>query len=360
MPNARPTPDCNRSRRALTLVELPFDKLRVVSKIKRRAFTLVELLVVIAIIGVLVSLLLPAVQAARESARRATCQNNLKQIGLGLINFEGTHKAFPVGSRVNNSGGFYSLGLSWWVDLLPQIEEKSLHDNLDLFSPNNGWLIFNSTNAQALDGKTISVMFCPSSPVPALYPTGASTTVMMPSYVGIAGATNDDSFSESRTSVCCVPRNDGEIAAGGLLVPNAAIRRKTILDGLTLTLAVGECSDYAFDASGNKYRLDGGFNAGFITGTAGLGTPPNYFPSIIAPPAWNITTIRYSPNMRDYSQPGLADVHGANNPLTSAHLGGVNSLYADGAVHFTTNAIDVRTLKCLATRDDGGVISNAP
>src|SRR5262245_26234261 len=86
----------HRSRRAFTLVELPYGKLRVVSKRKGRAFTLVELLVVIAIIGILVALLLPAIQAARESARRAQCTSGVKNVALALLNYHDVKKEFPA------------------------------------------------------------------------------------------------------------------------------------------------------------------------------------------------------------------------------------------------------------------------
>ena len=101
---------------------------------KRRGFTLVELLVVIAIIGVLVALLLPAVQAAREAARRMQCSNHLKQIGLGLQNYHDTFNAMPYGVRSRTAGvgnwtGTY--GPSWYVSLLPFVEQKNLSDQME-------------------------------------------------------------------------------------------------------------------------------------------------------------------------------------------------------------------------------------
>ena len=90
----------------------------------RRGFTLVELLVVIAIIGILIALLLPAVQAAREAARRTECTNNMKQIGLALHNYHGPHRTFPPGGMVSN-------GLSYIVMLLPYMEQKALYDRFD-------------------------------------------------------------------------------------------------------------------------------------------------------------------------------------------------------------------------------------
>ncbi len=97
----------------------------------RNGFTLVELLVVIAIIGILVALLLPAIQAAREAARRSQCSNNLKQIGLAVLNFESTNKRFPAGSTTKGaaiSGPYWS---TWTIDILPFMEETALHDLWD-------------------------------------------------------------------------------------------------------------------------------------------------------------------------------------------------------------------------------------
>src|SRR3954447_14026210 len=102
----------------------------------RRAFTLVEVLVVIAIIGILIALLLPAVQAARESARRMQCQNNLKQIGLALLNYESNHKNFPAGyiSDIDANGTDTGPGWGWAALIVPQMEESGLytiiHQNL--------------------------------------------------------------------------------------------------------------------------------------------------------------------------------------------------------------------------------------
>jgi prepilin-type N-terminal cleavage/methylation domain-containing protein len=129
--------------RGFTLVELSFGKLRIVSKRKREAFTLVELLVVIAIIGILVALLLPAIQAAREAARRTQCKNQVKQFILAMHNHENALKAFPSGGsypwpRIENyvnprnspNGVPYSLGeqgLSWAYQILPYLEEGAVH-----------------------------------------------------------------------------------------------------------------------------------------------------------------------------------------------------------------------------------------
>ena len=116
---------------ASTLVEMP-----AVSKRERAAFTLVELLVVIAIIGVLVALLLPAVQSAREAARRTQCNNNLHQIGLALHNYESSYMVFPAGGLYSRGGGY---GHSWWIRILPFAEETAVYDKFDQNGNANGY-----------------------------------------------------------------------------------------------------------------------------------------------------------------------------------------------------------------------------
>ena len=128
-------------------------------------FTLVELLVVIAIIGILVSLLLPAVQAAREAARRAQCSNNLRQIGLALLNYESSHRALPAGTwidfwRPDNCGGD-CRGTSFYISVLPFFEEGALEELYD-YRGWNGWLGLPSEVQSRLSDARIGVYVCPS------------------------------------------------------------------------------------------------------------------------------------------------------------------------------------------------------
>ena len=317
------------------------------------AFTLVELLVAIAIIGTLVAILLPAISAARESARRSSCINNIRQVGIALQNHESVHKALPVGARAN-----IDLGTSWWVDLLPFLESTAVYERLDLKGINTGSVFFNTQNGPAIDRVLLSVMRCPSTPVEPFWPVN-NYQVMMPSYVGISGSSDRGGFPESRINDCCAYKNPGRISGGGLLIANRAIRAKQVTDGLSSTLLVGETSDFAVTVQGKTRRVDGGFPLGWIAGTWAFGTPPNYALSP-APPSWNITTVEYTPNMRTYEQPGIDDNRGANNPLLSAHPGGVNCVFADGSVHLLSDEIDVWILKKLASRDDGLTVSSFP
>lgn len=130
-------------------------------------FTLVELLVVIAIIGILVALLLPAVQAAREAARRSQCQNNLKQIGLGLHNHQSTYKKLPPMSRyMPRAGGIPSQEQAekgnLWIYLLPFIEQQNVYNLSSLPSPRNPSIDDGATAAQSLGSKTIQTYLCPT------------------------------------------------------------------------------------------------------------------------------------------------------------------------------------------------------
>jgi len=129
---------------------------------KPRGFTLVELLVVIAIIGILVALLLPAVQAAREAARRSQCMNNLRQIGLGVLNFEQSNGHLPAGSTTRTpqlSGPYYS---TWSVDILPQLEQQAVYE---LWHPEAG---FSRGINRALRETFLQVYLCPSDSGPVM------------------------------------------------------------------------------------------------------------------------------------------------------------------------------------------------
>jgi prepilin-type N-terminal cleavage/methylation domain-containing protein len=313
-------------------------------------FTLVELLVVIAIIGVLVALLLPAVQAAREAARLSSCKNNLKQVGLALLNYESQRRALPVGAQAHVARAIppVTFGVSWWTEIAPHLEQMAAMSRFDKSSPNCGSALDHIKNGSAVDDLLVSTMLCPSSPLPPLLDVGAFQ-VMMPSYVGVSGASSHDGFPEARVNACCEPPNDGEISGGGALLANRAVSLREVTDGLTQTLAVGEASDYAFDSGGTPYRIDGGHRLGWITGTRIRGTPPDY----AAPyPAWNLTTTRYRPNMRKYPFPGVEHDHGPNNPLVSPHPTGVGALLLDGSVVLVSDEIDLTTYKLLSTRDD--------
>jgi prepilin-type N-terminal cleavage/methylation domain-containing protein/prepilin-type processing-associated H-X9-DG protein len=319
----------------------------------KRGFTLIELMVVIALLALMVALLLPAIQAARESSRSTACRNNLKQFGIALIHYETVHKHFPNGAegyfdRMLSPAPMY--GVSWWARILPFLEEADIADQLDRSGANIGYVQLNSHNGALINGLAPPFWYCPSSPVEK-FVTAGGYQVAAPSYAGISGATNEDGFPEYRVSKCC--RSDGQISGGGLLIPNSLIHVRQVCDGLSNTLLVGEQSNYCYTDDGQPKRTAAAFVNGWLTGTRALGVPPNYGDWLS--PSYNLATVRYSLNEHRYNMPGIYENIGANNPLLSAHLGIVNLLYADGSVRATTDSMDVQVLKSAATRDEGSI-----
>jgi len=315
-------------------------------RLKPNAFTLVELLVVIAIIGVLVALLLPAVQAAREAARRMQCSNHLKQIGLALQNYHDTFNSLPFGARaryVNTSATNptgQSWGPSWYVGILPFAEQKPLSDLIEQVSVANGAAMTDMTASTAGTGRVpilvnnqkIAWMLCPSSPLPQteLLQNKTTHTSVVSSYVGISGATNhggstfanainatEIAFRETRLrpnnqGIPSTPQHQGQTSPsqsqqswGGMLCPNESYGMAAAIDGTSNTMLVSEKNDYFYanhkggNTTGNRMRIDGSFaNGGTGTMTGGwwwLGLQNGYTSSQgqnTWVPAYNVTTIR--------------------------------------------------------------------
>jgi len=306
-------------------------------------FTLVELLVVIAIIGVLVALLLPAVQQAREAARRMQCSNNMKQIGLALHNYHDTHGKFPIGVR---SGPGW--GPTWWAGLLPFLEQDNLFQQLDLTIADNGW----TANQLVLTGQPAPMMVCPSFPgetanAPAGRPWDSKAT-----YTGISGAELvTPLFTEQRISQCCDccddGASDGVISNGGMLIPNRSLGFNSMIDGSSNTFMVGEMGGIMFSGTdGTRRTITAAGEHGWLMGTNGGGERPTQR-------VFNLTTIRYEPNSRNFDRPGISTNFGPNVPLQSAHPGGVMILAGDGSVKFLAETTDLNIVKLMSIRDTG-------
>ena len=345
----------------------------------RRGFTLVELLVVIAIIGVLVALLLPAVQAARESARRMSCQNKLKQIGLACQTHHDVQKHFPTsvgqwaeerditgkwigpdgGSRDRNNGGPGWSGHGWITQILPQVEEQALYDGMKEGFTGN----FNARGSGRGMGKRVirplveqqlAVFSCPSDP---------SAVVSQEQFHWVSGGTSGIPIATTSYKGCIgdsiIPEGEGGAQAPGerngpfgqadsLDLPdytrvgspnchntadcNGVIWRNTyfrpvalrhVIDGASKTIVAGECV-VSQDFHSAAYFADGDW------ATAGI--PLNYF--------------EFDANPDDIKQEWYKF-----RGFKSLHPGGAQFVYGDGSVHFLQEDISTAAYRSLATRN---------
>jgi prepilin-type N-terminal cleavage/methylation domain-containing protein/prepilin-type processing-associated H-X9-DG protein len=307
----------------------------------RRAFTLVELLVVIAIIGILIALLLPAVQAAREAARRSQCSNNLKQIGLGLHNYHDVNRSFPIGVKAQNGPGTW--GHSWWLGVLPYIEQKAFYDKAFPYVTTQAHVgLFLHQNA-GLSGVKFDTALCPSSPLPQMTNV-YSYDVTVPMYPGIAGSDWDPQG-----------RYSGGVGAGGTLFPNNSVDFAKLTDGTSNVMVVGEQSDWLKDPStGAKSDFRSSMPHGMFNGTCVTGTPPSFTGDTRA---FNVTTVLYNVNVKNSTLPGVYANLGPNNPIKSAHPGGAQTLFGDGSAHFISETAVLAVVKQVVIRDDGNTVT---
>lgn len=291
----------------------------------RSGFTLVELLVVVAIIGVLAALLLPAVQAARESARLASCRNNLKQIGLALHSYHAQHSAFPEGARMHARSGRKSIG--WHVLVLPHLDQRPLY--AEIAPDADGGARFHAENTVA------PTYFCPT----AEPPSDSSADLESANYVGVAGAgqTRKDWPVEE---VAC-----GIVATDGVLHMQGEVNTADIADGTSHTLAVGERSIYKTDepwSLGAVWYKSGGSQS---PTSACVAAAKHVIWPINAIESGRVHYIRNSDAPEE-----LRKVLGNELAFGSLHPGGAHFAYADGSVHFLHESLDLVAYRQLATR----------
>lgn len=289
-----------------------------------RGFTLVELLVVIAIIGVLIALLLPAVQQAREAARRMTCSNNMKQIGLAMHNYHDTYLALPAGYIYRGGNGKCNYG--WCVNLLPFIEQQNFYDQLDPGSiPLYNRYTSSATAAdKALLQAPIDAYICPSDSGPDLCKDTAFGTsifdIAVSNYVGCAGWSNTPSY----------PTQAGD--CGGMLWGNSYLNLKDCTDGTSNTLLVSE-REYPRDHAATWLGVGNNNSYG------NNGTLRTLFRASF--------TINF-----DYTAAGQAQNLGKG--WSSLHPGGVMALMTDASVHFLPETTDkTSVLQPMSHRNDG-------
>jgi prepilin-type N-terminal cleavage/methylation domain-containing protein/prepilin-type processing-associated H-X9-DG protein len=312
-----------RSRSALVSAELLEGR-------NRAAFTLVELLVVIAIVSILIALLLPAIQSAREAARRSECANNLKQIGIAMHNYELGRKRLPPGAVWSPSPKGVRQG-SILIFLLPFVEQKQLYDAFDFTAKNLDNAAFPGT-ADKIGSHPVSTFVCPSDDHDAL-----ANGKALQNYSASRGPTdvfNNPSCTCSIpwSTLSLAPLDDKRNYAGPFTRMGTATRLSEITDGLSKTIFVGEvrpsCSEHATN--------------GWATTNNGNG----YCTTLI-------------PINFDTCDPSAADpCHRPCNWNTevgfkSAHRRGAQFLFGDGSVHFLPESIDHQTYQYLGAKADG-------
>ena len=331
----------------------------------RRGFTLIELLVVIAIIGVLVGLLLPAVQQAREAARRASCVNNMKQQGLAIHNYVDAQQMLPPVSHQGNAHGPNA-----WAYLLPHFEQLAAYQQLNI--DGNFWFGTNNyrdtlKNSNALAGLFVSALACPSTTFEQMKTAsgghGNGKQYQMGSYVVITGS----AISPKRDKY----GRGGPVSGAGAFGPRAISdanlprglrsvgkRWRDVTDGLSKSLLTGEQSDVATDGTdrirpaGMNFFMGRNLNAGTADaddewGGGNRGGPSRCF---------GTTTVRYRVNYKRRSAGNNAGGH-CNTAIQSAHPAGANALFADGAVTFLNETTELVVLQRLADANDGQVVN---
>ncbi|MCH7988405.1 MAG: DUF1559 domain-containing protein [Planctomycetes bacterium] len=280
-----------------------------------RGFTLIELLVVIAITSILIALLLPAVQQAREAARRIQCRNNLKQIGVALHNYHDAHGRFPPGFIRDH-------GTAWSAMILPELDRFPLYNTISWGSK------WSSGDNEAACGTVVSVFRCPSAPIPSHVPNNSNIKNRVPcTYLACASGTN------------MVDNSLDDFAQDGLFFNNHSTRMRDIIDGSSNTVAIGETK---FD---NKTLQNGNVRDHW------------YFGSV---------QIRQGIENSEFVGSTAARINAFDIPSApidekelcfgSYHAGGCHLLLADGSVRFFSESIDETIRRGLGTLDGGEVI----
>ncbi|WP_449314218.1 DUF1559 domain-containing protein [Rubripirellula tenax] len=309
----------------------------------RRGFTLIELSVVIAIIGILIGLLLPGVQSAREAARRMSCGNNLKQIGLAMHNYNDVNRRLPpsaIGIRVGgtNRQPVQRAGLTAFVSILPFVEQSSLFEQFDFNA--DAWSPQNEASAK----RTPPVYLCPSMSLP----DSGGTPDGYSSYALSTGTKKYRNQIHDGAIVDAMNVFRGERVVAGLpdsssWLPWVTVDDISNADGTTNTLLVGEFGVQIRETSSLPFPFPG-------SGGESAGKWANSYP-------YHSTASTFGRfNAKEISLFDIPSYESFRGP----HVGGVQFVLSDGSVRFLTESVDAVILQRLTARNDGEVIDQEP
>jgi len=314
----------------------------------RLGFTLIELLVVIAIIAILIALLLPAVQQAREAARRTQCKNNLKQLGLALHNYHDVANMFPP-FRVRKTGyssNWYTGNVLWTARILPYIEQAPLYNQID-FNYGEGTAATDGDRGPnaTIRANSIPAYLCPSDPARGGVPWKA------PDGTTVSGPALTNSYGRLSYMANCGSGTTESATGNGVFATNSKFGLRDITDGTSncLTAAegvIGFPHDQTADPSGTPPLCP-------TTGTVGpqdMARGHSWFWAYRAGAAAFSTGI--TPNWQRTWDCNLASA-GIYRAARSFHTGGVHGGLADGSVRFISDNIDATTWSRLGSRNDG-------
>ena len=313
-------------------------------RMARNAFTLVELLVVIAIIGILVSLLLPAVQAAREAARLTQCRSNIRQLALAMQNYHQSNQRLPAGCIATNN-------LSWNCFILPYIEEQAIYDLMDEYGTFNRGTFNGGTNNEGENGgnliatNRISTFLC--STATRVHAGHPSATLQNPTrltftshYYGVAGPVGFVYGSDSVIYPFESADSWGGFAVSGVLGRNSDVAFKDVTDGTSKTLLVGEM---AFRFPHPTAEIDGGGDgSNWLRGIAFGTENPTGMSS-----CKNVVNAMNSIPDSVFNNLSFSSLHSANGAMFA---------HCDASVRFLNDSIDLSVYKALASRDQDEIV----